>query len=242
MGGRRERLVKGLRKEDAEAIADAVKRYGPFDSIRALRRASGAPIAVLRRLASADAFSSMGLDRQRALWEIRALPEKELPMFIDAQAEDNAASGQINLPHIPGPQKVVHDYAALQLSLKAHPLSFLRDELRAMRITEAKELKDESRWPQGKAIAVAGLVLVRQRPATASGIVFMTLEDETGIANLIVWPKIYRRYRPVARHGVIVLARGRVERQGEVVHVHVRHLEGLDERMEALAARSRNFR
>jgi len=236
------RLIKGLRREDAEAITDAVTKHGPFDSIRALRKASGAPIAALRRLASADAFGSMGLDRQRALWEIRALPEDELPMFADVQTADDAASGQIRLPHIPGPQKVVQDYAALRLSLKAHPLSFLRDELRAMRITEAKELKDESRWPQGRMIAVAGLVLVRQRPATANGIVFMTLEDETGIANLIVRPQIYERYRPVARHGVVVLARGRVERQGEVVHVHVRSLEGLDERMEALAARSRNFR
>jgi len=236
------RLVKGLRREDAEAIAEAVREKGPFDSIRALRKASGAPIAALRRLASADAFGSMGLDRQRALWEIRALPKDELPMFADGEAADDAASGQIRLPHIPGAQQVVHDYAALRLSLKSHPLSFLRDELRAMRITEAKELKDESRWPHGKMIAVAGLVLVRQRPATANGIVFMTLEDETGIANLIVRPQIYQRYRPVARHGVVVLARGRVERQGEVVHVHVRSLEGLDERMSSLAARSRNFR
>ena len=236
------RLVKGLRRESAEAIAEAVRNEGPFDSIRALRKASGAPIATLRRLASADAFGSMGLDRQRALWEIRAFPKDELPMFADVQAADDAASGQIRLPHVPGPQKVVQDYAALQLSLKAHPLSFLREELSGMDITEAKELKDETRWPQGRTIAVAGLVLVRQRPATANGIVFMTLEDETGIANLIVRPQIYQRYRPVARHGVIVLAHGRVERQGEVVHVHVRSLEGLDERMEALAARSRNFR
>jgi error-prone DNA polymerase len=236
------RLVKGLRREDAEAIAGAVKRDGPFDSIRALRRASGVSIATLRRLAAADAFTSMGLDRQRALWEIGALPEKELPMFEDEPAAGDAASRQLNLPHIPGARQVVHDYASLRLSLKAHPMSFLRDELRAMRITEAGELKDESRWPQGKSIAVAGLVLVRQRPATANGIVFMTLEDETGIANLIVQREIYQRYRPVARHGVIILARGRVERQGAVVHVHVRSLAGLDERMEALAARARNFR
>jgi error-prone DNA polymerase len=236
------RLVKGLRREDAETIAEAVNRHGPFASIRALRRASGVSIAALRRLAAADAFTSMGLDRQRALWEIRALPENELPMFADEQANDDAAPGQIMLPSIPAAQQVVHDYAALRLSLKAHPMSFLRNELRAMRITEAGELEDESRWPHGRSIAVAGLVLVRQRPATANGIVFMTLEDETGIANLIVQREIYQRYRPVARHGVIVLARGRVERQGEVVHVHVRSLEGLDERMSALAARSRDFR
>ncbi|MDY7108586.1 MAG: hypothetical protein SYC29_08105 [Planctomycetota bacterium] len=236
------RLVKGLRKEDGEAIAGAVKRAGPFESIRALRRASGVSIAALRRLAAADAFTSMGLDRQRALWEIRALPEKELPMFEDEKAAGDVAPRQLNLPHIPAARQVVHDYASLRLSLKAHPMSFLRDDLRAMRITEAKELQDEARWPQGKSITVAGLVLVRQRPATANGIVFMTLEDETGIANLIVQREIYQRYRPVARHGVILLARGRVERQGAVVHVHVRSLAGLDERMAALAARSRDFR
>ena len=110
-----------------------------------------------------------------------------------------------------------------------------------MRVIEAAELRDERMSPQGRWVAVAGLVLVRQRPSTASGIVFITLEDETGIANLIIRPHIFTRFRKVARHCVGVIARGRIERQGEVVHVQVTRFEGLDERLEELATRSRDF-
>ncbi len=108
-------------------------------------------------------------------------------------------------------------------------------------MTPAAELKDAGRWPHGARVAVAGVVLVRQRPATASGIIFVTLEDETGIANLIVRPRVYERCRRAARHGVVVLARGWVERQGEVVHVMVRHIEDLENEMAALTIPSRDF-
>ncbi|MCP3904679.1 MAG: error-prone DNA polymerase, partial [Planctomycetes bacterium] len=240
------RLVKGLKQDDGEAIRDAVLLAGPFDSITALRRASGARVTALRRLANADAFGSLGLDRQHALWTLRAMRDDELPMFEevapppDAPAETTDAD-RPRLPEIPAPRQVVQDYSAMHLSLKAHPFSFLRSELDAMNVTPARELADERRWTNGRAITVAGLVLVRQRPSTANGIVFMTLEDETGISNLIVRPAIYRRFRKVARHGVAILARGRVERQGEVVHVMVHRLETLDDHMERLAARSRDF-
>jgi error-prone DNA polymerase len=236
------RLVKGLRQEDGEAIECAVAERGPFDSIEALRRASGVRLSVLRRLARADAFQSMGLDRQRALWAIKALRDDELPMFEQAAAPDHEIDKVVKLPEVSAVRKVVHDYASMHLSLKAHPMSFLRDELDAMRVTPAVELKDEGKWRQGSWINVAGLVLVRQRPATAQGIVFMTIEDETGIANLIVRPPIYQRFRPAARHGVAILARGRVERRGQVVHVLTSKLESLDDRMVALASRSRDFR
>lgn len=238
------RLVKGLREDDARAIARAVAASGPFDSVEALRRASGVKISVLRRLAKADAFGSMGLDRQRALWEVRSLRDEGLPMFdgIEDTAATRRSRGAASLPAVGLPQKVAYDYASTQLSLKAHPISFVRDAIREMGATEAVQLADEDRWPHGLAVAVAGLVLVRQRPGTAGGIVFMTLEDETGIANLIVSPGIYRRDRRVARHGVAVLARGRIERQGAVVHVKVTRLDGLDERFAGIAAgRSRDF-
>ncbi|MHC5001774.1 MAG: error-prone DNA polymerase [Planctomycetota bacterium] len=235
------RLVKGLRQEDADAIAAAVRGSGPLGSIGALRRRSAVRVSALRTLARADAFRSMGLDRQAALWQVRALREEPLPMFdsIEPVAE---AEPPVRLPPVPPVRQVMHDYEAVQLSLKAHPMSFLRERLRRSGAIEACGLRDEQRWPHGRRVAVAGICLVRQRPSTASGIVFMTLEDETGIANLIVRPPIYERCRKAARHGIVLLAHGRVERQGEVVHVLVDVVEDLDDELADLRRRSRDFR
>jgi error-prone DNA polymerase len=135
----------------------------------------------------------------------------------------------------------MQDYASTSLSLKAHPLSFIRQMLDRKRVTRAAELRDERRWPQRRHIAVAGIVLVRQRPSTASGVVFITLEDETGVANLIVRPRIFEQYRNAAKHGAVLLARGWVERQGEVVHIMTRHIEKLDEHLAELTSISRDF-
>jgi error-prone DNA polymerase len=199
-------------------------------------------VSTLRRLALADAFGSMGLDRQAALWTIRTLSDEELPLFEKGLPESLSTGGSgARLPRISEPRKVMQDYAALGLSLKAHPVSFLRPELSARGVVPAAEMRDERKWPHGSETAVGGVVLVRQRPGTASGIVFMTIEDETGVANLIVRPEIYRRDRQAARHGVVILARGRVERQGEVVHVLVGSLETADRALAELAARSRDF-
>ncbi len=231
------RLVRGLREEEAERIVEAVKRLGPFASIQDLRRASGVRVSTLRRLASADAFGSMGLDRQAALWEIAAIHDEEMPLFESAAGR----SGEETLPRISEPRKVVGDYAAVGLSLRAHPVSFIRDRLAARGAVPAAEIRDASRWPHGALTGVGGIVLVRQRPGTAAGIVFMTIEDETGVANLIIRPHVYERYRRAARHGVVVLARGTVERQGDVVHVLVRSIESADGALAELAADSRDF-
>jgi error-prone DNA polymerase len=145
------------------------------------------------------------------------------------------------LPPISEPRKVIQDYAALGLSLKAHPVSFIRPMLEQRGAVRAAELRDKKKWPHGSRAAVGGMVLVRQRPGTASGIVFMTLEDETGTANLIVRPHVYQRDRRAARHGVVVLARGAVERQGDVVHILVHALEDADRAVAELAVRARNF-
>jgi error-prone DNA polymerase len=260
------RLVKGLREEHAHAIEAAVRQHGGFDTIEQLRRAGDVRIGALRRLAAADAFQSMGLDRQTALWQVRALSNERLPMFEDVKAApglmkedpDHAAPSvrassvhssfavrdgveRVSLPPVSPPRKVLDDYATLGLSLKAHPLSFLRARLEKHKVQQAVELKDESRWPQGRHVSVAGIVLVRQRPGTASGIVFMTIEDETGIANLIIRPHIFEKYRQPAKHGVIIIARGKVERQGEVIHINVTRLEDAGEEMRSLLARSRDF-
>jgi error-prone DNA polymerase len=237
------RLVRGLREDEAALVVNAVARSGPLRSIAELWRASGARVSTLRRLASADAFRSMGLDRQAALWEIRSLSDEQLPLFEQRGQTPfpDAGKGVCPLPRISEPRKVIQDYVATGLSLKAHPVSFCRDELAARGAVPAREFADEHKWPHGSKAAVAGIVLVRQRPGTASGIVFMTLEDETGTANLIVRPQVYQRYRRAARHGVVVLARGTVERQGAVVHILVESIENAAGAFAALAGRSRDF-
>jgi error-prone DNA polymerase len=243
------RLVRGLGEEEAARITAAVGAHGPFGSIAALWRASGARVSTLRHLAAADAFGSMGLDRQAALWEIRALrdEEKDPGSLFGGCASEGAGEGRkrdpgsFSLPRIPAPRKVIQDYAAIGLSLKAHPVSFLRGHLAARGAVPAAQLADARLWPHGSRAAVAGMVLVRQRPGTASGIVFMTLEDETGTANLIVRPPVYERYRRAARHGVIVLARGRVERQGEVVHLLAESIESAEQELGGLLVQSHDF-
>lgn len=239
------RLVKGLSEEDARRIerVNASRRdRAPFTTIEGLRRASGATVSGLRRLAAADAFQSMNIDRQRALWEIRALRDDPLEMYDAHDAARPYQPGeQLRLPLIDPPKQVALDYRSTGLSLKAHPISFVRDRLDRMGVTPARELADESKWRHGKWIQVGGIVLVRQRPGTASGVVFITLEDETGVANLIIRPKIYQRDRKAARHAVILLAQGTVERQGQVVHIMTREVRDLSDMLDALPSGSRDF-
>jgi error-prone DNA polymerase len=233
------RLVSGLGEKDAHAITRAAQDTGPFGTVESLWRASGATVTGLRCLARADAFGSMGLDRQHALWQIRPLRDDPLPLFARADTTDDAGLG--SLPAVAPATRVLHDYQAAGLSLKAHPLSFIRDQLDALGVTPAGDLRSTRLCPAGRPVRVAGLVLCRQRPGTASGVTFITLEDETGIANLIVWLDTFERYRRVARTSTLLLARGTIERAGEVVHVHVTDLASLDGRMPAMPAGSRDF-
>jgi error-prone DNA polymerase len=233
------RLVRGLSEADANAIAEAVSGRGPFPTIEALRRASGVRAVALKRLAAADAFGSMGLDRQGALWQVRALRDAPMPLF-DATLGENT-SEPVVLPSVAPMHAVAHDYAALGLSLKAHPVSFLREELDGLGVTTAADLRDQTRCPAGRSVQLAGLVLLRQRPGTAKGIVFITIEDETGAANLIVREKVYKKYRKALRASVAVMVRGRVERRGLVVHLLVGSARSLDGDWQRLAITSRDF-
>ena len=233
------RLVKGLGEREGRALAEAVARHGRCASIARLWRASGVRAATLRRLAQADAFGSLGLAREDALWQVRALRDEELPLY-DALPPDLDGTAP-DLPRPTAAQRVFFDYGAIHLSLRAHPLSFARAQLGRRGAVPAGELKDAARYSHGTPVAVAGVVLVRQRPATASGVIFMTIEDETGIANLVVWPSTFERFRREARHSVALFARGRIERDGEVVHVVVLAFESLDRLIGALQARSRDF-
>jgi len=232
------RLVKGMKEDDAQQLRTAVVQRGRFDTMTDLWRASKAPAAALRRLASADAFGSMGLTRQQALWHARLLRDDDLPLFDTVNESIEPAA---KLPGIRQQRQVVLDYNATGLSLKAHPVSFARSRLDALGVMPCAELANAQRVPDGARIKVAGIVLVRQRPGTASGVTFITLEDETGISNLIVWKRTYERFRREAS-ARLVIAHGQVQREGEVVHVVVRRLRGFDEALDGLSANSRDFR
>ena len=400
------RLVRGLSDVDGVRIAEAVDRAGPFHSVHGLWRASGVPVSALRKLAFADAFRSMGLDRQHALWQIQALRDEPLPIFdvttlsevpgngqpgngqpgngqpgngqastsrvadrtarshaqampesvdrpdpeatairhrneptiglvhppqigavaavrqttcsgnMDGEAASGGCLGESpslapppsdamggvgSLPahteessqpdhgvkpeqparssppaHQPGPAPqsdspspdrwrqasigrpatdpprsqlppvsdlaaVAHDYESIGLSLKRHPIACIRARLASRGAVPCGALANQRLTPQGTSLAVAGVVLVRQRPATANGILFMTVEDESGIANLIIRPKVYAAHRLAARHGVIVIARGVVERRDDVVHLLVRSLEDASTEAHLIDVTSRDF-
>jgi len=234
------RLVRGLSDADVEPIVNAVTRHGFLPSIDALHHASHVRIVTLQRLARADAFGSMSLDRQAALWHIRALRDETLPMFD--QLEQPTSHAPVTLPPVSPYREVERDYRTTGLSLKAHPVSFLRERIDRLGAVLAKTLRSDVTAAHGTTIAVAGIVLTRQRPSTASGILFMTLEDESGIANLIVRPNVFAAYRSAARHAMIVLARGTVERAHNVVHVMVHSIHDLTTPDIDLTVRPRNFR
>ena len=227
------RQIKGMRRADAELLVAA--RNPPYRSVRDLWLRSGISRAGLERLAEADAFRSVGLDRRAALWEVRALDPagaaERLPLFAGA-TDDLAREEPVALPEMPPGEHVVHDYRSLSLSLKAHPVSFLRGELAARSVVEAGRLPE---LRSGRRVSVAGLVLVRQRPGTAQGVIFATLEDETGVANVIVWPKIFERYRPIVLGARFLQVSGRLQSEQGVIHVVAERLQDLSPLLARLA-------
>jgi error-prone DNA polymerase len=208
------RLIKGMAEEEAKKLM-AARVHGPFRTPEELVRRTGVNARTLDCLAKADAFRSVGLDRRAALWAIKGLETKRLPLFaaLDGPIATEAA---VDLPAMKPGEHVVADYAATSLSLKRHPVAFLRDRLAARGILAAESL---GRTRDGRRVTVAGLVLVRQRPGTASGTIFLTLEDETGVANIIVWPAQFERFRRIVMGGSLVAVQGRLQREGLVLHV-----------------------
>lgn len=207
------RQVRGLRKEDADLLVS--KRATPYTSINALRNI-GLSQAALEKLAQADTFRSMEFDRRRALWEASA--KDHSPGIFEDQQPADAIGEDVSLPAMSESEHVVHDYATLSLSLKAHPVSFIREKLRLLNIITIAELK---KTRDGDLVKVAGLVLVRQRPGTANGICFMTIEDETGDGNLVVFEALFKEYRKEILNSKLIMVEGRVQVEGEVIHVIV---------------------
>ncbi|MCC7320129.1 MAG: error-prone DNA polymerase [Rubellimicrobium sp.] len=211
------RQIKGMRKEDADWIAAA--RGNGYPDIESLWRRAGVRPDALERLAEADAFAPLGINRRDALWAVKALNgPAPLPLFgADGEGGTEPA---VRLPPMTLGQEVIEDYLALRLSLRAHPVELLR--LRLSESLPHERLPDAT----GRVI-VTGLVITRQRPGTASGVVFLTLEDETGTANIVVWRKVYERFRKAVIAGRLVRVTGRIERDGPVVHVIAERVEDL---------------
>lgn len=198
----------------ADRIIDARNR-GPFTSLEDFGRDTGLPKRALILLADADAFHSLGLDRREALWQVRRLPDDvALPLFEAATAREQPDEQTKPLPVMPRPEQVVADYQTIRLSLKGHPMEFLREMLSRERIVACKEISHEN---ERRRVRCAGVVLVRQRPGSASGVVFMTLEDETGIANVVVWPKIMEQYRKEVMGARLIEVQGYIQSSPEKV-------------------------
>lgn len=206
------RQISGMPSADAELIVSL--RQQPIKNLQYLKE-MGLSQACLELLAAADAFQSLGLSRRQALWEVAAL--KDIPIGLyKGQANESQFEAEIALPKMSLPEQVIQDYRTTSLSLKAHPISFLREQMLLMQMASANNLASE---PNGKKVKVAGLVLVRQRPSTASGVCFITLEDETGVINIIVFPKLFARFRKAIMFATVLLVEGRIQREGAVTHV-----------------------
>lgn len=228
------RQVKGLAEADMERLTG--NRGAGYASVRDLWLRSGLPRAVIQRLAEADAFRSLGLDRRAALWAVRALDEKgaaeRLPLFERPDIRLRDREPEMALPAMPPGEHVIQDYRALSFSLKAHPVSFLRARLEAEKVTPNGGL---TAIASGRRVSVVGLVLIRQRPGSAKGVIFLTLEDETGVANAVVWPKTFDRFRPVVMGARLVRVTGRLQSVSGVIHVVAERIEDLSPRLGILS-------
>ena len=206
------RQVKGLSSEDMQLLIAARNR--PFTSVNTLLDA-GVSLFALERLADADAFRSIGLDRRQALWEVSALSDSPIGMF-EGQPSESSNEPQLSLPLLTEAAHVIEDYATVGLSLKAHPVSFVRPQLNSLKVTPTGNL---SKMKNGDKIKVAGLITVRQRPGTAKGVLFVTIEDESGFANLVVWEKVFTAYRREIIQARLLMVEGKLQIEGEVIHV-----------------------
>jgi DNA-directed DNA polymerase III PolC len=233
--------VKGLPEEAAKLVAEG--RGRGYDSLRDVWLRTGLSPRVLERLADADAFGSLGLKRRDALWAAKALgragDQDDLPLFrcqmseVRGQIRDNRLTSdirhltsepEVTLPPMPLGEEVVNDYRFLQLTLRKHPAAFLRPDLDRRGIIVNEALR---RRASGERVTVSGLIIIRQRPGTAKGVLFMTLEDETAVANVIIWPKTFERFRPVVLGARYVAVSGPMQAESGVIHVVAERIDDL---------------
>jgi error-prone DNA polymerase len=227
------RQVKGLRQDEMKLLVK--KRFVFYKNSNELLDVGISPFA-LERLADADAFRSVGLDRRQALWEVSALYDHPTGVFTGTPSE-SIKEGITELPAMTSGEHVIQDYASTSLSLKAHPVSFVRRKLDKMKVTPASELGKQK---NGGFVKVCGLITVRQRPSTAKGVIFITIEDETGFSNLVVWAKIFEKYRKIILQSRLLMVAGKLQIEGEVIHVVAHSCFNLNELVD-LEAEGRNL-
>ncbi|MDQ0107400.1 error-prone DNA polymerase [Chitinophaga terrae (ex Kim and Jung 2007)] len=204
------RQVRGLRQADMDILVSN-RPAGGYKTIAALVDA-GIPLLAVEKLALADAFNSIGLDRRNALWEVTALKDRPTGMYTgQAGVVENTV-----LPAMTDIEHVVEDYETVSLSLRSHPVSFVAKQLKEMKVVQAAAL---SSIPDGTYVRVAGLIIVRQRPGTAKGVTFLTLEDSTGFINLVVFANVYEAFRPALSQSSLLMVEGKLQREGEVIHI-----------------------
>ncbi|RSV35932.1 DNA polymerase III subunit alpha [Sphingomonas sp. ABOLE] len=214
------RQVRGLSNADGAAIVGA-RSTALFDSVEDVWRRSRVQRAAIEKLADADAYHAFGADRRQGLWKVKGLGEAPLPLFAAADREAQTVSAEglepaVTLRPLTDGREVIEDYRSLQLSLRAHPLTFVRDELARRGVTRCADLASIR---DGRHVEVAGIILVRQKPGSAKGVLFITIEDETGIANGILWPDRFEAQRRTVMSASMIGMKGRVQKEGEVIHV-----------------------
>jgi error-prone DNA polymerase len=232
------RMAKGLAEDHAARLILA-RAEEAFESIEALWRRAGVPVAALERIAEADGYAGLGLARREALWAIRGLSDTPLPLFAAADARDEKLRAELDEPEVAMPAmrgggEVVEDYRTVSLSLRAHPLAFLRRDLASEGVRPCGDL---ATMRDRHAVRVSGLILVRQKPGSAKGVMFITLEDESGIANVVVWPNLFERYRRIILTATMLLVKGRVQREGAVIHVVAEEIADRSSLLRAVAGR-----
>jgi len=230
------RLLRGLSEEHGHVIESARTLGGRFRDFEDFARRTGLPRTALQLLSRGDALASLNTSRREAYW--KALPARERLPLVDA-AGGHPDEAPPELPQLTAQEEVIADYSSAGLSLRQHPVSFLRGRLEELRAVSAERLQE---LQADRRVRVAGLVLMRQRPSTAAGITFVTLEDETGTVNLVVYPNVWQQFRPAARFAGVLLATGRLQREGEIIHVVCERLDDVSALLADLDSRARNFR
>jgi error-prone DNA polymerase len=236
------RMAKGLAETEGAAIA-LTRGEASFESAEDIWRRAGVSVAALERLAEADAFGSIGLNRRDALWQVKGLSDRPLPLFAAADDRDHrlrpeSVEPEVLLTPMTQGREVVEDYCSKGLTLRQHPVAFLRQDLDARRIMRCEGLKAIR---DGQRVTVAGLVLVRQKPGSAKGVMFMTIEDETDIANLVIWTSLFEKQRRLILSAGMVACRGRVQREGDVIHVVAEHMIDLSDLLKSVGNRQEAF-
>ncbi|MEQ6202045.1 error-prone DNA polymerase [Sulfitobacter sp. HNIBRBA2951] len=225
------RQVDGMQREAAHRLVSA--RDAPFVDVGDVKARGRLDRGITGKLAAADAFRSCGIDRRQALWQAQGLRDAPaLALFDHAQTKGEGAEPEVALPAMAQAEHVVADYQTLRLSLKAHPMAFFRSSLRSQGFSSSHNL---IHMAHGQRVSLAGLVLVRQKPGSAKGVCFITLEDEDGVANLVIWPKMFEHYRALIMTARLLVVHGRVQTDGRVIHVVADRLENRTERLDTLA-------